>query len=589
MRIKILIFFKIIIWCLPVILIIYILTQYFVPSGLLEIHYHVEKESKVVKNFAQKESDRIIGTENKSGNKDYFQLITTSPVYFNVIVPRPFSKAEVSLVYQNPDNQPKIQLGVKQPNSAYSYVDMAFWQPILENLPEYWSKIEENNIILWQKDNEYKTEKLSRDLIFSQKKNELDIWKEEELNSLDEKYKSNRIIQNQNISSSYDSEKQVILTKYNNELKTITGEAKIQREVKGQFSHIQDFLDHLPELTGVVQYNYNLSAFLEMPGYKKSTKPIIIDKSIRGSHEIYTYIGKDEDLNFIFTIQDINRHVGEDPFHVQVFNSSNKKISDVIAPDDGETEATGKVYPQRRHQLLLDNLPMGVYRLVIDLTDDDVFIKQIETTQNLIMFKKNIYPTDNPEYSEILGEKQLTPTTIYTNSNKIKIKTSHEKGIQTLRVGSEKVFIDQVHVPQEINLSPGMTTIYSPRNDIIISGDGYFAFSPDQFFNPDFFVTEDLMKVNDIDNFNFIIADYLHAQSNDGWLTAKATIEVPDLYYSQKNGQTMASFIFSLPGLPENNRMLKIKEVDIRFQKPPVTINSFLQKVKSYISNMINK
>lgn len=594
---------KIIVWLAPLFLFIWILNQHFVPGGKLTVKYDVNKVSKLVRNFASKEPDKLIGTKNEPGNKDYFQVITTSPVYFDVKAPRPFQKATVSLKYQNPDNQPDIKLGVKQASEAYYYQDMAYWNPVLENLPEYWDKIQEGDLILWQKNKKYIEEKTLKQKEFEEEKKQLDKWQKEELEKLNKKY-GESVINEENLikkeesesaekkpteeelekEKEYELEKQLIQDKYAEELKKITEENKVEERPKPEFNNIQEFLNNLPENNKIIQFNYDISSYFELPYYQKSYKTIEINKSIRGKHEIYTYIGKDEDLNFAFTIQDINRHAGPDNFKVIVFNNKGEKVKEASLPDDGDEKADGKVYPERNLQILAENIPHGVYRLVIDI-NDDIFIKKIVTFQYLLMFKSNVYLTDNEEYKMILGDKKLEPTTLFTNSQIVRARTAHEKGLQKLEIKTDKkrnnLELDEMHVLKEMTGLEGVTEIVSPSNDVYIEGDGFFAFSQDQIFNTNIGSVAQLDSVPNIEVYDYIIANYLQAKAEGEWLVVKATVEAPYLYF-HKNQDINANFIFSLPGLPENHRVLKIKEVTIKFEKESITINNFFTKLMGW-------
>jgi len=583
---------KIILWLIPVFLFIWIMNKHFVPSGKLEIIYQVDKENKLVKNFASKETERLIGTKNKPGDKDYFQIITASPVYFDVKVPRSFQKANVTLKYQNPDNQPLVQLGIKQANSAFYNINMAYLNPILENLPDYWDKIQEGNVILWQKNTKYFEEKKAKQDEYDKYKKELDNWKEEELNSLNKEFGINNT--NQNIldtekEKDFEYKKALIEVKYQQQLRINTEKNKIKERPEPKFSSIEEFLANLPEINKIVQYNYNLSNYIELPNYQKSYKTTEIYKSIRGIHDIYTYIGRDEDLNFTFTIQDINRHEGADPFIISIYNNQGVKVKEQTVPDDGDIKADGKVSSERIMQILMEKIPIGTYQFVID-TNDDIFIKDIITFQHLLIFKGNIYLTDNDEYKDILDEKKLEPTTIYTNSNSIRTRTSHDKGLQKIEIetgGKIKYLdIDVKHVLKELNNLYNITKIISPKNDVYIEGDGYFSFEKDQMFEPSFNTVASLDNVKDIETYDFIIANYPQAKLEGDWLVTSASVSTPYLYL-YKNTDLLVNFIISLPGLPENDRILKIKEVDITFEKEPITIKNFISKFKNWLNKNI--
>lgn len=602
---KLLKIIKIVIWLLPIILFLWIFNKHFVLNGKLEIRYQVNKENKLIRNFASKEPDKLIGTKNnltEKDKKDYFQLITTSPIYFDVKVPRPFQKATVTLKYQNPNNQPDIKLGIKQANGGFYQTDMAFSHPVLESLPEYWDKIQEGDLILWQKNKQYLEAEEAKQKEFEGKKQELDQWQTDELNKLDDKYKEILIDNNEsdntaikdsannNLAKSeeYNSKKELITEDYQKKLEQITQENKVAERPKPEFSTIAEFLVNLPQNNKVVQFNYDLSNYFKNPDYQKSSQTIEINSSLRGKHEIYTYIGQNEDLNFTFTIQDINRHQDEDVFKVSVYNNKNQKVKELSLTDDGENQASGKIYLERKLQILMEKIPVGIYHLLIKTTDD-VFIKNIVTFQKLLMFKGNLYLTDNEEYGAILGDKELKPTTIFTNSSFIKTSTSHNQGLQKLKIKKETgeinyIKIKEKNVPNEFIGLSEITEITSPQNDVYLEGDGFFAFTEDQLFD----LVTDLDKVTNIEDYDYIVANYFQAKQAGEWLTAEATITAPNLYFHQNEDLT-ASFILSLPGLPENQRVLKIKEVDIQFNKEPITINNFFPKLKNWLSCNLKK
>lgn len=577
-------FIKLAIWLIPLVFLLWILNEYLVPGGRLEIKYDVTRGSKLVRNFASKEIDKLIGTKNKLGDKDYFQLITTSPVYFDVKVPRAFQKATVSLKYQNPASQPAINLGVKQANDAFYLQPLAFEHPVLENLPDYWDKIQEGDLVLWQKNKEYLKEEQSKQKTFEAIKKELDGWKAEELKKLVGEFGFNP--SNQVKKNEVEPKKLSIDEEYNQKLAKLTEENKVAERPKPAFSSLSDFLSNLPAQEKIVRYNFSLTKYLQLADYKKNYWTIEINKSLRGKHEIYTYVGQDEDLNFTFIIQDINRHAGEDIFKVTVFNNQDEKVKEISLSDDGGVDASGKASPERTLQVLIEGIPHGLYRLVID-APDDIFIKKIVTFQHLFAFKGNLYLTDNEEYKDILGDKKSEPTTVYTNSTAIKAITSHPASFQTLQVGLANLTIDKLLIPKEVTDLKGITSIISPENDVYLEGDGLFAFSQNQL-NMIFDPVANLDEVTNIGDYDYIIASYPQAKKEGDWSVAKTQVTTPKLYF-HKNQDLTASFIFDLPGLPENKRILKIKEVDVTFEKEPITIVNFFSKTKNWLQRNIIK
>ncbi len=570
---------KIILWLVPIGIFGWLLNQHFVPGGTLEMVYQVDQESNVFTNFASKERYKLLGTENTPGASDVFQLITTSPLYFNTIVPRPFASADVYLKYQNPDSQPVMRLGVEQPTGGYYFTDMAFLNPVLENLPPYWHMMRDNDLVLWQKDNEYEQILKANQTAHVEATKNLEEEYKIQVASIEEQY-------GEEISEAKIAERQKRLQELQKEYKEQTQALALQytinQQAQPEYESIDSFFDKTPSSEKILQYNYDLITNAELPGYETMNKKTVITHALRGPHDIYTYVGKGENLDFTFTIQDINRHVGADIFTVQVYDIFGNLIEEVTAPDDGEDQRTGRVFPERRHQLLIEDIPHGTYRLKIDLPDDDIFIKKIETDQHLLMFKGNIYLADNAEYRDILLDKEFSPTTLYTTAKSIEARTAHDDGYQVLRVGRQNININETHLLYEADGLSGITPIVSPKNDVYISGKGFFAFSRDQMFDTTFGLATDVAEADIIDSYEYIIAKYPKAKQQGEWYIAAAHVEVPELYFHEGIDLT-ANFIITMPGLPEHDRVLQVKEVRVVFHKEPIKLNNIVEKIKNKI------
>jgi len=568
---------KIVIWSVPFFVAIIILNRIFVPGGDLVIKYDVLKDSPIIENFAAKEPYTYIGESNLANSpKEPFQLITTTPMYFDLKVPRAFAKATVSMKYQNPDDQPKIVLGVQQSNEAYYYNDMALYNEKLENLDDHWNKITEGDVTLWQKDFEYFNAK-------KEKMDPLDEWYESEFNRLEELYPEG--IRSLLDEKEFKNQLNSLDQQYTEEKNKIIDENIHLKSDKITYDSVDAFFDNFPAPENVLEYNYNLSNFLEMPGYQPSDKMTEINKSMRGSQEILTYLGEGEDLNFIFTIQDANRHPGEDIMTIKVYNSQNELIEEVSAPDDGVTEANGEILAARRHQLVIEDMPFGTYRLEIDIPLDDTFIKKIQTYQHLLVFNKHVYLTDNVEYAGIVDENNISPTTLYTNSNYVSARTAHENGLQVLRVGNYNLRIDDLHVMNEIDTEEGIVPVITPKNDIFIEGNGYFAFSKEQLFDPYFSLIKSINEIEKVNDYDYIITDYPRPATEGEWQVAQASISSPYLYLNSDQ-QNVYHFIIDFPGLPENDRQIFIKDIEIRLEKEPINISNFIIKFKNWLNRV---
>ncbi len=544
-------------------------------SGKFQVDYDIVNGSPLVKNFASKEKDRLIGTDNTPGDKNFFQLITTTPLYFDVRLPRIFRRATVRVRYQNPDLQPVIQLGVKQANNAWYFQDIVATHPKLRTLPDYWMKLRDGSLVLWQKNVEYLKEKQSQEKAFNQEKANLEKREKQELQKLESETPA------QDQGQAYQERKRAVEDSYGAQLRALAAEHTVVPDgFPLKYPSISTFLASPPDPEKVIEYNYDLSSRYLLPEYQKSTKSIEFNKSIRGKHELWTYIGSDEMLNFTFTTRDINRHAGPDAFRAIVMSEGGKALHEFTLPDDGTEAATGGVTVER---MLSVNLfvPPGIYRIKLDIPDD-LFVTKIVTTQHLVMFKENIYLTDNEEYREVLGQKALTPTVLYTTSATIRARTSHETSLQTLSVGRQSLSLDTVHNLYEVKTRDGVSALSSPKNDVYIEGDGFFAFAKEQIFDQDYAQIADLDEVDSVDDYEYIFAQYPEASSDGEDLIAEGTVEAPQLFI-QRNGDYMANFMFNLPGLPEAGRTIKIKSVSIIFEKDPLTISRLISKFREII------
>ncbi|GEM_PF-3327721 len=576
---------KAIIWLLPVFLLLWLANQYLLPLGKMKVVYDVTDPSPLVRNFASKELDRLIGTKNQKGNTDYFQLILQNPLYFDVVVPRTFQSAKVTLKYQNPDNQPVIQAGLQQANKVYYNQDLVLSNDLLNSLAIYWQKIEEGNIILWQKNTDFYQKHQAAVTNLEQKKKELSKWKDRELQKINDERCA------MNLSTIFNKSKQAELV---NKEKSINFEyeEKINNLYKNlpdaesmsnpKFSSIADFLGSLNSLNknSIVSYNYNLLPFFKIANYSPANTPTNISKTLRGKHEIYTYLGPQEILTFQITVQDINDNEGPDPVIVSLYNSDSKKIQEIRLEDDGQTDASGVVEPERTLQLKAEPNLEGVYSILIDVSDD-IFIKNITTNLRYLSFKGRVYLADNLVYRDVLAGKDVKSTVLYTNSTSISAQTTHQANLQTIKVNNQNLTLKKIKTPVSLSGLKDISTLNIPLNDVNIQGNDFFSFDESQLFNPN---NPDLAVVSkkNVDDFDFIIANYPQAKSDGDWLVATTTFDSNHMYFDR--GQDLiAHFIINLPGLPENHRTLKVKSITVEFTRPPTDLSFIINKIKSYL------
>ena len=560
---------RIVLWAIPLVIGLWVFNQQLVPFGKSKIVYRVEESSPVIRNFASKEKDKLIGTGNMPGDKDFFQLITTTPLYFDVKVPRAFSEARVQVVYQNPDKQPVIRLGVLQKNGGYFFSDMSFQNPILENLPIFWSKIREGNLVLWQRDRTLEKQLEEKQALYNEVKSELNVVTGQKLED-----------NTGNDFANVETEQ-----KYLEKLSQLELDLDQPGTPQPTYANIGDFFgDFMNIKNKAAQFHFSASSYVLLPGYVPTSQVTEINKSLRGKHELFVYTQKGEELQFDFTIRDANRHAGEDAVNVKILDNLGVNVLEKKLADDGTTLPTNRTSVDRVVSMLYPNTLGGMYRIVLD-APDDIFITKISSRQSKIVFRNSIYLAENGEYSEILGRDTFTPTSIYTNSTEARVRTSHPGSFQTLKVGASDIKLNVLHelVNLPIKKSAEVVTVVSPKNDIYFEGNGYFAFSKEQFFDPDYASAVTVDSVADLDGIDFIVANYPEPVVENGWLVAEATVQAPYLYFD-KGADTLLHVMVDFPQLPEKNRNMKIKEIRIEFTKPAFTIDALVSKIKRWLS-----
>ncbi len=147
---------------------------------------------------------------------------------------------------------------------------------------------------------------------------------------------------------------------------------------KKTFESIDEFLDNPPERKRIATYQVGLEQPFRIPYYNPSFTEQTMDVSLRGYHELKTYI-KNETLHFGFELMDMNRDEGADPVRVLVFNENGAPVADVRLEDDGNETGNAIHSPLRQLTLDVPNLPEGVYKVILD-GSRDIFFRKIHTT-----------------------------------------------------------------------------------------------------------------------------------------------------------------------------------------------------------------
>lgn len=340
-----------------------------------------------------------------------------------------------------------------------------------------------------------------------------------------------------------------------------------QKEKK--YESIGDFMENQPAAEKIGVYYYELGRPYRLPDYKPSERYQSFNYSLRGAHQFYTYI-KDEDLDFMFTFEDMNRSVGADEVEVNLYNEENNLVKNWIMTDDGNSEANEVVVTPRQLKLNIGDLSEGVYRLEISASDD-IFLRDIQTRQKYLSFIGEIYLGDNIN-STVTSQKDAT---LFGNSREVAAVTTHDEGRQTLSFTGENLFIEKTHIQYYYKNSAGNFSVRVPVSDILLQGDGLWSFSEKNFFDPR---QRRVADSRDLEGLNFVIARYQPLASNSEWQTRGASFNL----YNARKEKGKVRFIISAPGLTADKKPIDVRGIIIRINRGEFSRENFTKFLNKF-------
>lgn len=294
-----------------------------------------------------------------------------------------------------------------------------------------------------------------------------------------------------------------------------------------QFASLEDFLEN-PEFSQTAAYNYDLKSRFLISDYRPlPQQPREISARLRGAWQAYTYV-KGESFDFKFQIVDLNQNKDPDGIDVILY-ADDAPVQTWHLEDDGITEDKGKVLPARTLEARLDNLPEGVYKLEFKANDD------IQTDRIFAAQKK----------FALIGKFRLNSLAdLVTDSDYVSAQTTNPASLQTIQVGNSRLEISQTYRQYSADTGSSTSDIKIPKGDVILAGNRAFAFSRDEFFDPQIRRVDRFFDAAR-QNINYVIADYATPRMEDGYLVSESEIDLTGAY--REKGAY--SFMISLPGL----------------------------------------
>lgn len=348
----------------------------------------------------------------------------------------------------------------------------------------------------------------------------------------------------------------------------------LQKEKK--FADIDEFLKAVSEtgnidLSKVATYNYDLKTKYLIKDYKKTKDNTIIDHSLRGAYQFYTYIDK-EDLDIVFYFTDLNKNKDPDDVGIKLY-SDNKLLKDFKLNDDGNKSDNAQESAFEEFGLKIPDLNPGVYKIEIK-ANDDIVTKKINSKQDKLAFVNGLR----------LNDAGKVDFTLFTDSKKIQAKTIYPGLLQTIKIADSELKLSETYKQFEVIVKKASSldrvSKISLKNDgIFLNGDGVFSFSQEALLNPGIKKVDSNIDIQN-DGIEYILAKYQTPVIKDDWKEANISLDLRGAY--REKGKY--SFLISVPDLKIDDNLddgLIIKEIKI-----DLTGWSIISKIKNFFQKI---
>jgi hypothetical protein len=330
------------------------------------------------------------------------------------------------------------------------------------------------------------------------------------------------------------------------------------------YKSLDSFFKNPPENKIVGVFDYSNSDFLQpnitLPNYQPSKIKTSVDLPLRSNVIMYAYLNH-EPFNMSITKQDLNWYSDPDAVKISVYKNQDI-VYEASIDDDGNSTSNHKI--GQKQSIDINNpgpgLPeAGVYKIVIDAPNDSL-ITNITTNLHKIVFEGPLYVANNSTiYKSIVKNTQTSILT--TNAKQLNFSSDHDRS-KVVNVDKQTINITPNKVISAINTAQ-IATISIPGSDMIINGSGYFAITPDQFFEPTPYKILPINNADDAAKADYILTNYKKPEHDNNWLVAERSFTLSDA--SIQNRQL--SWLIEAPGLKENGGTVEYKSIEMTLTK----------------------
>ncbi|MDD5437832.1 MAG: hypothetical protein PHC70_01670 [Patescibacteria group bacterium] len=284
--------------------------------------------------------------------------------------------------------------------------------------------------------------------------------------------------------------------------------------------------------------------------------------NLRGSHDFWVTPGESQ-IKFRLDVQDVNRNRSGGMLALQVYRDNQLIWQDTAGTSGNRDQGYGAVIPVNVN---LKDLRPGVYRIKVT-ADDDVFIRRVVTKNSLWVVGPRLVAGD------IVGFATTSTNSlkVWTTARHIVAETFHKEGLQDVQFGPTVGSVKRTHTSFRIDRNDSIVdpvALTAPRGDIRLVADGYFAFAPDAFFEPQprRLTPETNGKQEGL---QAVLTDYSRVEDlGDGWKKTHLSFPVtPDL--------DTLRFVLSAPGIASRAGSVDIRHITLTYHREPVSFKTW--------------
>lgn len=329
------------------------------------------------------------------------------------------------------------------------------------------------------------------------------------------------------------------------------------------FKNVDEFINNPPPPEKILALNYDWQKDLNLANYAPRFETRHYEISLRGPQTIYTYF-KNENLNWRWRFQDVNRHDGADEILIRVYNAAGEQVFEDTVKDDGDEWASNKA-SQVYDYVLNKNFGNGVFKIQIS-APDDIFVRSFETAQQKFVFQYVIYAGDVNGFSSY-----ASPIYLFGQTKNLTLRTPHQEGRQTVYINNKNLILAQDNENYKFNVQNELTYLVLPKPDVKVDFDGFLALSKDAFFLPKPLGFE---KKSDLEQFKtsyLLVSDYDPIISGN-YIRSEANFSLSNV--EQKSGLE----IFFDATSEKGDEPLVLSQIKVSLKRPPLDWFSFYQK-----------